>query len=215
MSAAAARRAPRRPEVFYVVRRSPVAPVAPAPLRAGLQRAIVLRPERPDVIVRAGGLAGGAVVLGPSHVDAARAAIARTRRGELVRVRLWLAGPRPHHQPRHGETMNPKTTTTPAGADLAPLESAAEQADDQADDLDAAPAAEQADAPRVEALELTSPPDEPPTGDPMNDDDKKQNLATEAKQLEKSIADAKAAGQPLRAAALEARRQRVLARVSA
>lgn len=69
-----------------------MAPVAPAPVRAGLQRAIVLRPERPDVIVRAGGLAGGAVVLGPSHVDAARDAIARTRRGELVRGRLWLAG---------------------------------------------------------------------------------------------------------------------------
>lgn len=55
----------------------------------------------------------------------------------------------------------------------------------------------------------------PPTGERPMSDDKKQALATEAKQLEKSIADAKAAGQPLRAAALEARRQRVLARVSA
>lgn len=80
----------RRPEVFYVARRSPV---APAPVRVyDAARAIVLRRERPDVIVRAGGLAGGAIVLGPSHVDAARDAIARTRRGELVRVRLWLPG---------------------------------------------------------------------------------------------------------------------------
>ena len=81
----------RRPEVFYVVRRSPVAPVAP--LRAAWTRAIVLRRERRDVIVRdERGLERGAVVFGPEHVDAARDAIARTRRGELVRVRLWLAG---------------------------------------------------------------------------------------------------------------------------
>lgn len=96
--------------------------------------------------------------------------------------------------------MNTKTTTTTAGAYLAPLESA----DEQAAELDAAPAADAADAPRVEALErepLTSPPTPPPTGD-----------ALEAAQLAKSIAGAKAAGQTLRAEALEARRQRVLAR---
>lgn len=102
--------------------------------------------------------------------------------------------------------MTPKTTTTTAGADLAPLESA----DEQADDLD---------APRVEALErepLTSPPTNPPTGDPaMNDDDKKQALALEAAQLAKSIAAAKAAGETARAEALEARRQRVIARGAA
>ena len=40
-------------------------------------------------------------------------------------------------------------------------------------------------------------------------------LELEAQQLEKSIADAKAAGQLLRAAALEARRERVLARLYA
>jgi len=94
-----------------------------------------------------------------------------------------------------------------------------ESADEQADDLDAAPAAEQADAPRVEALErepLTSlPPTNPPTGDPTMNEEKKQALALEAKQLEKSIAAAKAAGQTARAEALEARRQRVIARGAA
>lgn len=60
------------------------------------------------------------------------------------------------------------------------------------------------------------PPTPPPTGDPaMNDDDKKQALELEAAQLAKSIAAAKAAGQSARAEALEARRQRVIARVSA
>lgn len=79
----------RRPEVFYIARRSPVAPVAP--LRGG--RAIVLRRERPDVIIRdERGLESGAIVFGPEHVEAARDAIARTRRGELVKVRLWLPG---------------------------------------------------------------------------------------------------------------------------
>lgn len=46
----------------------------------------------------------------------------------------------------------------------------------------------------------------------MNDD-KHEALELEAKQLEKSIAEAKAAGQTPRAEALEARRQRVLARL--
>lgn len=54
----------------------------------------------------------------------------------------------------------------------------------------------------------------PPTGErPMNED--KKALELEAKQLERSIAEATAAGQTLRAEKLEARRQRVLARVSA
>ena len=43
--------------------------------------------------------------------------------------------------------------------------------------------------------------------------DQHEALELEAKQLEKSIADAKAAGQAPRAEALEARRQRVLARL--
>jgi len=84
-----------RPEVFYIVaRRAPVAPVAPvAPLRAAWTRTIVLRREHPDVIIRdERGLERGAVVFGPEHVDAARDAIARTRRAELVKVRLWLPG---------------------------------------------------------------------------------------------------------------------------
>lgn len=80
----------RRPEVFYVVRRSPMAPVAPAPVRTGWTRAIVLRRERPDVMIRDD--RGVAVVFGPEHVDGARDAIARSRRGELARVRLWLPG---------------------------------------------------------------------------------------------------------------------------
>lgn len=95
-------------------------------------------------------------------------------------------------------------------APLAPLESD----DEQAADLDAAPADEQADAPRVEALELTSLPlNLPPIGDAtMNDDDKKQDLALEAKQLGRSIAEATAAGQTLRAEKLTERRARILAR---
>lgn len=47
----------------------------------------------------------------------------------------------------------------------------------------------------------------------MSDIEKLESLELEAKQLEKSIADAKAAGQAPRAEALEARRQRVLARL--
>ena len=49
----------------------------------------------------------------------------------------------------------------------------------------------------------------------MNDIEKLEALELEAKQLEKSIADAKSAGQAPRAAALEARRERVLARLYA
>ena len=45
----------------------------------------------------------------------------------------------------------------------------------------------------------------------MNDLQKLESLELEAKQLEKSIADARAAGQVPRAEALSARRERVLA----
>ncbi|MBL0198557.1 MAG: hypothetical protein IPQ09_30930 [Myxococcales bacterium] len=47
----------------------------------------------------------------------------------------------------------------------------------------------------------------------MNDIEETESLELEAKQLEKSIADAKAAGQTPRAEALTARRERVLARL--
>jgi len=47
----------------------------------------------------------------------------------------------------------------------------------------------------------------------MNDLQKLELLELEAKQLEKSIADARAAGQVPRAEALTARRERVLARL--
>jgi len=47
----------------------------------------------------------------------------------------------------------------------------------------------------------------------MNDE-KRDALEREAKQLEKSIADAKAAGHALRAEKLAERRERVLARLS-
>lgn len=117
--------------------------------------------------------------------------------------------------------------------DLAHVESAAEQAAD----LDAAPAAEQADATAptddLEGRDVVAtgangchvaehaeppahlPPTNPTIGDPTMNEEEKQALAPEAKQLAKSIAAAKAAGQSARAEALEARRQRVIARVSA
>ena len=47
----------------------------------------------------------------------------------------------------------------------------------------------------------------------MNDLQKLESLELEAEQLEKSIADARAAGQTPRAEALTARRDRVLARL--
>lgn len=88
--------------------------------------------------------------------------------------------------------------------DLAPDAPAADLEGDHADATGAA--LEHADP-------LTSlPPNLPPTGDPTMNEEEKQALALEAKQLEKSIAAAKAAGQTARAEALEARRQRVIAR---
>lgn len=45
-------------------------------------------------------------------------------------------------------------------------------------------------------------------------DEQKKSLELEAKQLEKSIADAQAAGQALRAQKLSERRERVLARLA-
>lgn len=93
-------------------------------------------------------------------------------------------------------------------ADLAPdLAPAAAAAGDLEGDHAAAPPAE---------LELAEPLTSiPPTGDPTMSEEEKQALALEAAQLEKSIAAAKAAGQTARAEALEARRQRVIARGAA
>lgn len=106
--------------------------------------------------------------------------------------------------------MNTKTTTMTAGADLACADAPvpADALDGQEHDATGAEAQQPAQpAPHLASL--------PPTGDPTMNEDKRAELELEAEQLAKSIAAALAAGQGARASALEARRERVLARVSA